>query len=80
MADFHLAGIPQATPVRDSNTGLVVDGYRLTVVSNDTGAAAVLEIPKDRYTVEHVTELAERALHHADGVVKAFGTRPPETA
>lgn len=72
MVSFHISGIPQAMPVRDDQTGLVVDGFRVTVVSNETGSRAVLEIPASRYSVETVRAAADEQLGKLDASLAAF--------
>lgn len=70
--DFHVDGIPEALPIRDRSNGQVVDGYRLTVVSNVTGARAVLELPKRDMTPENVAREATRELGKLDSTLAAF--------
>jgi hypothetical protein len=70
-------GLPQPTTVRDPDTGIIVDGYRVRVQSDETGAQAVLDIPRDRYSPEYVQRQANQHLGTQDAVVKLFGTPEP---
>lgn len=72
MVAFHIDGTPQATPVRDPASGLVVDGYRFVVVSNDTSNRAVIEVPASSMSAEKVAELAQAQLVPLDDVTARF--------
>lgn len=79
MVRFKLVGLPEPTPVRNPNNNLVEDGYRLNVESLETGARAVLEIPKSLYSPEYVQRQADDHLGRQDAVVKAFGEPTPSS-
>lgn len=73
QATFELVGLPQPQAVKDPNTGLVVDGFRVTVKSRRTGAVAQIELPSATFSVAALTAAAERALAPLDAAVAAFG-------
>ena len=75
---FYVAGLPIPTPVRDPDTGNIVDGYRLTVVSNQTGARAVIEIPETAYSADNVQKPAEYKLGIHDSVLSKFAAPQPK--
>lgn len=76
MVAFHVDGTPQAQPVRDAATGIVVDGFRFVVVSNETGNRAVIEVPAAQLSPAKVAELAEAQLGPLDATTKLY-TKPP---
>ena len=76
MVAFHIDGTPQATPVRDPASGLVVDGYRFVVVSNETGNRAVIEVPASQMSAAKVDELAQAQLVPLDDATSKFA-KPP---
>ena len=72
---FYIAGTPQPTPVKNADTGLVENGYRLTVVDTETGARAVLEIPQSQYNPTNVETLANYYLGLQNDVLAKFGAK-----
>lgn len=72
-ATFELVSLPEPMPVRDPDTGAIVDGYRLTVRSKTSGATATLELPKSRYSAAYLKQQAEAALAPLDESIAAFG-------
>lgn len=76
MGTWHLAIPPQAQPVRDEETGLVVDGYRITAVSDTTGNRAVFELPRSRFSPEAVNAEALRHLGVLDATTALYGEKP----
>lgn len=77
MVTWHLAGPPMAQSVRDEDTGLVVDGYRFTAVSDETGNKAQIELPKSRFSPETVNAAAQAQLGVLDATTALYGTKPP---
>lgn len=77
-ATFYVAGLPIPTPVRDPDTGNIVDGYRINVVSNATGARAIIEIPETAYSADNVKKLAEYKLGIHDSVLSSFAPPTPK--
>jgi hypothetical protein len=73
---FHVDGTPQAQPVRDPATGLVVDGYRFVVVSNETGNRAVIDVPAVQMSPAKVAELANAQLGQLDATTQQY-SKPP---
>ncbi len=78
MADFYIAGTPIPTPVKNTDTGLVENGYRFTVVDSNTGTRAVLEVPQSQYNTDNVATLAHYYLGLQNDVRAAF--QPPSPA
>lgn len=76
MVTWHLAVPPVAQPVRDEETGLVVDGYRITAVSDATGNRAVFELPRSRFSPETVNAEAQKHLGVLDATTALYGTKP----
>lgn len=70
---FELVTLPAPMPVRDPDTGNVVEGYVVTVKSKTTGATARLEIPASRYSADYLARQAEAALAPLDASVAQFG-------
>jgi hypothetical protein len=59
-------------PIRDQRTGNVVDGYRYTVVSNETGTRAVIDVPRGVDVVAFLREHASAELARQDAALAAF--------
>lgn len=76
MVAFHVDGTPQAQPVRDPATGIVVDGYRFVVVSNETRNRAVIEVPASQMSPAKVAELAQEQLGPLDATTALYA-KPP---
>lgn len=79
MASFYVAGIPIPTPVKNTDTGLVENGYRLTVIDSTSGAKAVIEVPQSQYNAGNVEALANYYLGLQNDVLSQFARPAPQS-
>lgn len=77
---FQILGIPQPTPVKNTDTGLIEDGYRFTVQDTSTGAKAVLEVPQSQFNTDTVQALADFYLGKQNEALAAFRPKPAAKA
>ena len=75
---FVVIGTPQPLPVKNADTGLVENGYRVMVQDTATGAKAVLEIPQSQFNTKTVQALADYYLGQQNDVLAQFARTPAE--
>lgn len=70
---FRIVGTPQPLPVRNPDTGLVEDGFRLIVQDTTTGAKATLQVPQSQFNESTIENLANFYLGQQNAVLAKFG-------